>query len=169
MHDWPGNIRELQNAVRQAVVLHDGETIERTMLDPLFAAHPDAPTTPSLDVEDLRQAGNVPVERPSWAGMELWEIEKQAIETTIDACGGSVPKAAKMLGVSPSTIYRKREAWEARSTPPDLDVSEFRPDRSRPRCARYRLRRDNRRTALRSARHPLHPWFSSRCTAPSGM
>ena len=114
VHDWPGNIRELQNAVRQSVVLHDGELVESHMLDQLIANQPSSVRQPQIEVESLRQAGEMPIPR-SWAGMELWEIEKQAIETTIDACGGSVPKAAKMLGVSPSTIYRKREAWEARN------------------------------------------------------
>lgn len=117
-HDWPGNIRELQNAVRQAVVLHDGETIERHMLDQLIAEDRAAPAEPQLDVDDLRAAGDVPISR-SFAGMELWQIEKQAIEGTIEACGGSIPKAAKMLGVSPSTIYRKKESWETRNAPRD--------------------------------------------------
>ena len=40
-------------------------------------------------------------------------IERDAIETTIDLCGGSIPKAAKVLNISPSTIYRKKETWGA--------------------------------------------------------
>jgi DNA-binding NtrC family response regulator len=47
-------------------------------------------------------------------GRPLWEIERDAIEATIAAAGGSIPRAARILGVSPSTIYRKREAWEKR-------------------------------------------------------
>ncbi|MDH3740175.1 MAG: sigma-54 dependent transcriptional regulator, partial [Hyphomicrobiales bacterium] len=117
-HDWPGNIRELQNAVRQAVVLYDGETIERHMLDQLICKDKEAPTGPELDVGDLREAGDVPVSR-SFTGMELWQIEKQAIEGTIAACDGSIPKAARVLGVSPSTIYRKKEAWETRNAAQD--------------------------------------------------
>ena len=42
---------------------------------------------------------------------ELWQIERDAIETTIQQCGGSIPQAARLLGVSPSTIYRKKESW----------------------------------------------------------
>jgi two-component system repressor protein LuxO len=44
---------------------------------------------------------------------ELRNIERTAIERAITSCGGSIPKAAKLLGVSPSTIYRKRESWLA--------------------------------------------------------
>lgn len=113
VHDWPGNVRELQNAVREAVVLHDGEVIEATML-----SIPDsAPACQAnghdgelaLDVAGLRDlaarggAGLI--------GRELRDIERQAIESTIAACGGSIPRAARVLGVSPSTIYRKREIW----------------------------------------------------------
>ena len=43
----------------------------------------------------------------------LWKIEKQAIEEAIDACDGNVPRAAVALEVSPSTIYRKLQSWEA--------------------------------------------------------
>lgn len=40
------------------------------------------------------------------------EIERDIIEAVIKNCEGSLPKAAKMLNVSPSTLYRKRESWE---------------------------------------------------------
>ena len=42
----------------------------------------------------------------------LWQVEKQAIEEAIERCGGSIPRAADALGVSPSTIYRKKQHWE---------------------------------------------------------
>ena len=84
------------------------------MLDQLIATAPTDSPGLELAVDSLREAGRTPIER-SFAGLELWQIEKQAIESTIIACGGSIPKAAKMLGVSPSTIYRKREAWETRA------------------------------------------------------
>jgi DNA-binding NtrC family response regulator len=42
------------------------------------------------------------------------EIERLVIEETIARHGGSVPKAARILELSPSTIYRKLEAWGAR-------------------------------------------------------
>ena len=37
----------------------------------------------------------------------------QLIEATIEHCGGSIPRAAKVLELSPSTIYRKIESWAA--------------------------------------------------------
>ncbi len=43
----------------------------------------------------------------------LWETEKEAILEAIESCGGNIPKAANLLGISASTIYRKKQAWEA--------------------------------------------------------
>ncbi len=47
----------------------------------------------------------------AFVGMSLAEVERLVIEATIRACGGSLPKAARVLGVSPSTLYRKRAGW----------------------------------------------------------
>jgi two-component system repressor protein LuxO len=41
----------------------------------------------------------------------LWLVEKNAIEAAIFHCQGNIPKAAAMLEVSPSTIYRKKLSW----------------------------------------------------------
>ncbi len=104
---WPGNVRELQNAVRQAVVLNDGPMLERFMLPDHICGEPNTsgflPDTGSIRIPAIA-ASSAP---------ELWLIERSAIERAIASCGGSIPKAAKLLGVSPSTIYRKKEAWSA--------------------------------------------------------
>ncbi len=42
----------------------------------------------------------------------LLEIEQNAIQEAIKLCDDNIPKAAALLGVSPSTIYRKKQAWE---------------------------------------------------------
>jgi two-component system repressor protein LuxO len=44
-------------------------------------------------------------------GMPLDKVERLVIEANIHAFGGSLPKAARSLGVSPSTLYRKRAGW----------------------------------------------------------
>ena len=40
-------------------------------------------------------------------------IEQSAIERAITYCDGNIPRAAAMLEVAPSTIYRKKQSWEA--------------------------------------------------------
>ena len=42
----------------------------------------------------------------------LWLTEKTAIEAAIDACGGNVNRAAGLLEVAPSTLYRKLQSWK---------------------------------------------------------
>ncbi len=102
-HRWPGNVRELENAVRTAVVLHDGAWITAAML-PLSlrdAAPPEAaPRPPAATRPDRTQHI-----RP------LAELEREAIERAVALCDGNIPKAAAHLGISPSTLYRKRAAW----------------------------------------------------------
>jgi two-component system repressor protein LuxO len=43
--------------------------------------------------------------------LPLWQVEKAAIESAIAICDGNIPKAAALLDVSPSTIYRKQKNW----------------------------------------------------------
>ena len=44
-------------------------------------------------------------------GTPMADVERELIEATIEHCDGSIPRAAKILALSPSTIYRKLEAW----------------------------------------------------------
>lgn len=105
--NWPGNVRQLLNVIRHAVVLNDGPVVTRDML-PIELHH---------ELERKDAAPN-PVERPRVAldgivGRTLSEVERMVIEETIAQHGGSVPKAARVLDVSPSTLYRKLDAWKA--------------------------------------------------------
>jgi len=104
-HRWPGNVRELENAIRTAVVLHDGEELTAALL-PMSVHAGAAPPAPAAP------AGRAP--DPARRIRPLAEVEREAIEEAIRLCGGNIPKAAAFLGVSPSTLYRKREAWERR-------------------------------------------------------
>lgn len=42
----------------------------------------------------------------------FWEQERDIIESALDACNGNISRAAAVLQISPSTIYRKKQAWE---------------------------------------------------------
>jgi two-component system repressor protein LuxO len=44
----------------------------------------------------------------------LWVSEKEEITKAIKLCDGNVPKAAAMLDVSPSTLYRKKQSWDSK-------------------------------------------------------
>jgi len=107
-YGWPGNVRQLLNVLRHAVVLNDGPLVTREMLprefQPQASAAPAMPPAPQVDAP---LAGGL----DGLAGRTLAEIERLVIEESIARHGGSVPKAARELDVSPSTLYRKREAW----------------------------------------------------------
>jgi DNA-binding NtrC family response regulator len=106
---WPGNVRQLQNVIRNIVVLREGRLVTPEMLpSPLDAmvAAPQAPSTrPAQILENPAPAADNAI-------IPLWQVEKEAIERAIALCDGNVPKAAALLEVSPSTIYRKRLAWQ---------------------------------------------------------
>ncbi len=109
-YEWPGNVRQLQNVIRNIVVLHDGEKVLPSMFPPplntvpvkVITATAVAPvtgiTTDAISAETIRP---------------MWIVEKETIEHAIAACDGNIPQAAALLELSPSTIYRKRLAWQA--------------------------------------------------------
>ncbi|KAA0580349.1 sigma-54-dependent Fis family transcriptional regulator [Azospirillum sp. B21] len=114
-YHWPGNVRQLQNVVRIVAVLHDGDTVTPEMLPPPLGA--PQPLVPAA-VPALAAAGAAPAPRPHVPPSPdsikpLWEVEKDAIEDAIAACEGNIPRAAALLQISASTIYRKRLAWQA--------------------------------------------------------
>ncbi len=111
-YDWPGNVRQLLNVLRNIVVLHDGVQVELPMLPDDFSRKNVAPIPPVTGEQPVQSAPVAqPVYRPE-VGKTLAQMEREYVESTVESCDGSVPEAAKILGVSPSTIYRKREAWK---------------------------------------------------------
>ncbi|MEI6558948.1 MAG: sigma-54 dependent transcriptional regulator [Rhodospirillaceae bacterium] len=120
-YDWPGNVRQLQNVVRNIVVLHDGQLVEPRMLPeplksrvderkgapaPVPAAAPATPPGrhPAAAAAGVPEAVTI---RP------LWLVEKELIQLALRQCDDDVPKAATLLEISPSTIYRKLQQWKA--------------------------------------------------------
>ncbi len=109
-YHWPGNVRQLQNVIQQVVVLHDGEAVTPEML-PASLRHAIGRRT-RVSPESTATQGPRRPEEERGGVKPLWLVEKEAIEAALAACGGSVPKAAALLEVSPSTLYRKLQAWE---------------------------------------------------------
>jgi two-component system repressor protein LuxO len=120
-YTWPGNVRQLQNVIRNVVVLHDGEQVELSMLPPLLLPGVATPVVPALPVPEplVRAAPPVPSEgAPAVAAsaqdmeiLPLAVVEKRMIMAALRHTGQDVPRAAAILQVNPSTIYRKLHAW----------------------------------------------------------
>ena len=96
---WPGNVRQLLNVIRNIVVLNKGGLVTLAML-PETPGEPLALPTPAPAAPD-----------GALEGRTLAEIERHVVRAAISRHGGSVPRAARELDVSPSTLYRKLEAW----------------------------------------------------------
>ncbi|HON93335.1 MAG TPA: sigma-54 dependent transcriptional regulator [Sedimentisphaerales bacterium] len=96
-YEWPGNIRQLRNAVRTMVVMCDRETIDVQDLPPEISQRRQLPG-PAV------AALPTPA---SLAGVSLDEIEKKAIMDTLAKTQGNREQAAKILGIGERTLYRK--------------------------------------------------------------
>lgn len=98
-HDWPNNVREVQNLVANIVTNENKPVVTMAML-------PEHIKQAVFHKLSKKQTGFNHISLP------LWQIEKRVIEQAIELCGGNIPQAAKMLEISPSTIYRKIQSWD---------------------------------------------------------
>lgn len=114
-HSWPGNVRELQNAIQQAVVLHDGELLTANMLQIGLMNDPQEVREEAAIQADASNKSNTLVFSPRREIQPLWQVERKAIEQAIEFCDGNINRAAGLLEVAPSTIYRKLQSWESRN------------------------------------------------------
>ncbi len=108
---WPGNVRQLLNVLRNVVVLNEGDTITSTML-PMEILHLGESGKNALQTTATSANPIVQREMDGLIGRPLAEIERLVIEETIARNAGSVSRAARVLEVAPSTLYRKLETWK---------------------------------------------------------
>jgi two-component system NtrC family response regulator len=83
LHSWPGNVRELENRIKRAVIMAEGNVVSAADLD--LADHPDAA------VQTLRES--------------RMTSDRRSINAALTAGGGSISRAAKLLGISRPTLY----------------------------------------------------------------
>lgn len=108
---WPGNVRQLMNVIRNVVVLNDGLVVLPEMLPSEITI--DRPETSDRQKRFSSSASDAQVtDISAFIGTPLAKLERDFIEATIVFCDGSIPQAARLLDVSPSTLYRKKENWD---------------------------------------------------------
>lgn len=83
-YSWPGNIRELENRVKRAIVMADGKVISATDLD----LKPVSISTTDLNLRS-----------------EVEKLEATLVQKALDVANGNISKAAKLLGVSRPHLY----------------------------------------------------------------
>ena len=99
-YSWPGNVRQLRNAVEKMVVLAAGETL--TLDD--VPAEILAPTAPAATAEAAPAAATAPT-------ASLADVEKAQILAALKAAGGNKTASADALGISRRTLHRKLREW----------------------------------------------------------
>jgi transcriptional regulator with PAS, ATPase and Fis domain len=94
---WPGNVREMENAIERAVILSRDDTIAADAFDvpppPAGSTEPGAPQSAATGLVPLHQA--------------VAAAERHAVTQALEATGGNRGEAAKLLGVSLRTLYYK--------------------------------------------------------------
>jgi two-component system response regulator PilR (NtrC family)/two-component system response regulator AtoC len=99
-YDYPGNVRELENAIERACALCENDMILPADLPPNIVAS-------ALGEKAEQVRASMPVGEP--LDDFIQQQERGYIEATLAHCGGSREKAATMLGISMATLYRKVE------------------------------------------------------------
>jgi DNA-binding NtrC family response regulator len=127
--DWPGNVRQLENAVFRAVILCEGDLLQPedfpqiSGLKPLMAANDAVPFETASPANDhfaqahvsfaaaVVEASDAPQPVKVFDGeghlRQLEQIERDLIELAIDHYSGHMSEVARRLGIGRSTLYRK--------------------------------------------------------------
>jgi two-component system response regulator HydG len=91
-YDWPGNVRELENAIERAVVFTSGKLVPLSVLPQSVSAFGESRHSLTFKI-----------------GTPLRDLEKRAIEITLQHTRGDKNMAARLLGIATRTIYRHLE------------------------------------------------------------
>jgi DNA-binding NtrC family response regulator len=90
-YDWPGNVRELENTIERAVILSDDGVITPEDL-------------PERVLQGGKRRGSLVIDNPT---LTLDELEKEYILKVLAYTNGQKKRASEILGINPSTLYRK--------------------------------------------------------------
>ena len=99
--DWPGNVRELRNVIQRAVIVSPGPLL--TVAD----LCPGVQSRPSNKPESVIPQSGLSV------GQALKDVERDLILQTLEQVRGNRLRAAKILGISPKTLYNKLGRYQS--------------------------------------------------------
>lgn len=97
-HPWPGNVREMENCIKRAVIMADG---------------------PQISVEDLGLSASARIEEHMNLRQVRDEAEYKALVKALARVDGNIVKAAELLGISRPTLYDLMNRHGIKSNKPD--------------------------------------------------
>ncbi|MFN2577529.1 MAG: sigma 54-interacting transcriptional regulator [Pyrinomonadaceae bacterium] len=118
-YDWPGNVRELENAIERAVIIAAGRQIELddlpSAIGNVIAEREAVARAERAQAASEGRTAALEIELPS----SMDDIERRAIQATLDYTSGDKTRAARLLNIGRKTIYRKLEQYTGKSTSSD--------------------------------------------------
>ncbi len=97
-HDWPGNVRQLENVVERALILHAGARFLPVDLG-------------AVELPQIEAGASGLVQAATGAGWSLDDLEREYILTTLEREGWHQARAADILGINRRTLYRKLKRY----------------------------------------------------------
>lgn len=104
-YPYPGNVRELENAIMRAVTLAEEGLLSHADLPERIRQHGQEQRGVVRQIE----AGNALVARSQQSWPSLEEVEKRYIQKVLEATGGNKRRTADILGIARRTLYRRLE------------------------------------------------------------
>ncbi|MEE9272318.1 MAG: sigma-54 dependent transcriptional regulator [Robiginitomaculum sp.] len=113
-HDWPGNVRQLENAIFRAVILSDGHTLKLQDFPQISGLSPVIPVQEATAMLEITNEDNEDADDNSLNFLDveghlrsLEDIERDLIQFAIETYSGHMSEVARRLGIGRSTLYRK--------------------------------------------------------------
>ncbi len=107
-YDWPGNIRELKNAIQRTAISNQGKTAITSVIhnqSMQSLSHTNGKKIPAASVATTND--RLKTDNSAQTIQSLDETERRAIEDAYHACGKNPTKTAQVLGIGRATLYRK--------------------------------------------------------------
>ena len=124
-YNWPGNVRELENSIERAVILSTGSQIELSALPVVVKEHGancgnrqnhagnHGSPTPDHGTAGAEPGNNVNVANGAngLGGISLEELERRAMQATLEQTGGNRSESARILGITRATLLKKMKLY----------------------------------------------------------
>jgi DNA-binding NtrC family response regulator len=113
-YDWPGNVRELQNSIERMAAINSGPVLNVTDLPTALQGFQAASEPMAAAVAAGSETAHLPLLHapPRQTGLFLPAIEKETIRRALEETRGDRAKAAHMLGIGRTTLYRKLKEYK---------------------------------------------------------